>query len=615
MLALKDFQEEDFENVLKRPAFCQKEHHEKEELKFFCEICEVAICNVCAWTDHEGHGQIHLEEAANERKLQVKSVIESQKQRIQHKTNKIVELKETCIKIRAQVASVKRDVQMCARNIIALVEAKEHEIISKVEKEAEESLDKLDIRQDEMEHQIQMIKHAIEDSEIRLKRSTSADIVQLDKSFDTIFQKGVSDDEEKEVDCDLESLRQFIFVQNETMDRINTEGIGSFKTFLSKTKPQQSSAEGTGIVEAIVGLEAQFVLTTRNAEGKRCYAEERDHVRVEIKTRQGHDCAAKVQLQDNKDGTYRISYFVQEAGIWDASVKVNGESVCGSPFIIHVRPRQFKPTLSFGQRGSSVEMFSGAWGVAVDERSDIIAVTENINHRVQVFSSDGSYLRAFGAKGDQQGEFNCPTGIAFDVNENIIVADSNNHRVEIFSKQGEYLSQFGGKGSLDHQLIYPYGLSVDSNENIIVADRGNRLIKIFSSSGQILLKSGEDFFADPVHCIQIDKYLVVSDSESNCIKFFDRQGKFLYKFGKEGEGDGEFKRPGCLSVDKAGHLMVCDESNHRVQLFELSGKFVTKFGKKGSEMGEFDFPISSGVFSDGRIVVCDSLNYRIQMFE
>ena len=46
-----------------------------------------------------------------------------------------------------------------------------------------------------------------------------------------------------------------------------------------------------------------------------------------------------------------------------------------------------------------------------------------------------------------------------------------------------------------------------------------------------------------------------------------------YKFGKEGEGNGEFNYPTCLSVNKSGHLMVCDSYNHRIQVFELNGKF------------------------------------------
>ena len=44
VLALKDFQDKDYEDVLKRPAFCRKQEHTKEELKFFCKNCETAVC-------------------------------------------------------------------------------------------------------------------------------------------------------------------------------------------------------------------------------------------------------------------------------------------------------------------------------------------------------------------------------------------------------------------------------------------------------------------------------------------------------------------------------------------------------------------------------------------
>ena len=56
-LALKDFQDQDIKALLERPAFCQTKRHEKEELKFFCKDCKVAICNTCVVTLHEGHGK------------------------------------------------------------------------------------------------------------------------------------------------------------------------------------------------------------------------------------------------------------------------------------------------------------------------------------------------------------------------------------------------------------------------------------------------------------------------------------------------------------------------------------------------------------------------------
>ena len=613
VLALKDFQDQDIEDVLKRPAFCQQKHHEKEELKFFCKDCEDAICNACVAILHEGHAKIHLEEAANERKLQLKSAIELQKQKAEQKRNKIAELGENCIHIEEQAAAVKRDVHRFTELLMEIIEAKEKEILNKVDIQVKESHERLRTEQRDLDKQAKLIETGIEKTEALLKRSMSAEIVQVDKSLNTTFQEEVTDGEEQ-VNCDLEGFRRFIFVENESlMAKAVSEGIGAFKTFINKTSANQSSVQGNGTSEAIVGLEAHFVLTTRNAGGEQCY-DERDCVTVEITNVQGQDCATKARVQDNKDGCYKIDYFPKESGKAELTVKVNEEPLYGSPFAVEVKLRRFKPVMSFGQEGTAAGMFSRPWGVAVNERNEI-AVTEFRNHRIQVLSGDGTHLRSFGRKSDKQGELKWPTGIAFNKNGHIIVVDGDNHRVQVFSEQGEFLSKFGEQGTLDHQLQDPYGLSVDSDGNIIVADSGNKLIKIFSPSGQFLRKiGGEGSFTFPYHCIQYDNYLIVSDRDQSCIKVFGWDGNFLYQFGKKGEGDGEFNRPRCLSVNKAGHLMVCDTKNHRVQVFELSGNFITKFGIRGRGIGEFNSPVSTAVLSDGRIVVTDHYNHRIHIF-
>ena len=113
-------------------------------------------------------------------------------------------------------------------------------------------------------------------------------------------------------------------------------------------------------------------------------------------------------------------------------------------------PDRFRPVLSFGQQGSSAGMFNYPWGVAVNERNEI-AVSEFINNGMQLFNSNGTHLRSFSRKGNNQREFHWSAGIAFH-NDNIIVVDNANHGIQLFSDQGEYLGQFGGEGSLDHQL-------------------------------------------------------------------------------------------------------------------------------------------------------------------
>ena len=604
-LALEDFQDHDFENILKRPTFCAIPGHEKKEIEFFCNICEVAICNACALTNHDGHGKILLEQAANERKLRVKSAIESQRKSAQTKRSKITKLDESLSEVQEQAARVKRNVQEFADSIITTIEAKKQEIFDDVERRTKASLQEIGKQKEEFEEQARRHESEIENTETLLKRSTSAQLMQPNELMDKLLkEENYQDDSDRDDDF----FQEFYFVENHKLfDLVSVEQIGSLKE--RQTRAQQSRADGKGISEAIVGLEAQLVVTTRNKECQQCY-DNNDCITLEVRNREGDNCAAEVQVQDNKDGTYKIKYFAKETGTCSASVKVNGEQIRGSPFKVQVKPRQFRPVLSFGE-----QILKYPWGVAVNEQ-DEIAVTDTGNHKIHLFKSDGTHIRSFGEQGAKHGEFDWPCGILFRGGNIIVAEQSKNSRIQELSRQGDYLRHFGGEGSLDHQLKYPTGLSIDSDGNIIVADKLNKLIKIFSADGQFLNKLGtEGSFTQSYHCIQHNNHLVVSDRGDECIKCFDRKGKFLYKFGKKGNADGEFKSPDCLSTDKAGHLMVCDTGNHRIQLFDLSGKFVAKFGTEGSGMGEFTTPVSAAVLSDGKIVVTDLNNSRIQIFE
>ena len=605
-LALEDFQDQDFENILKRPEYCAMPGHEKKKIKLFCKICKVAICNACAFTDHDGHGKILLEQAANERKLRVKSAVESQRKRAQTKRSKITKLDESLSEVQEQAARVKRNVQEYADSIHAAIEAKKLEIFDDVERRTKASLQKIGKQKEEFEEQGRRHESEIIDTETLLKRSTSAQLMQPNELMDKILKE--EKNQEQGSDRDDCPFQYFDFVKNHKLfDLVSAEQIGSLEE--RQARAQQSSADGKGISEAMVGLEAQLIVTTRNNKSQQCY-DNNDCVTLEISNRQGDNCAAEVQVQDNKDGNYKIKYFAKETGTCSASVKVNGEHIRGSPFEVQVKPRQFRPVLSFGE-----QILQRPWGVAVNEQ-DEIAVSDIGNHTIHLFKSNGTHIKSFGEQGTQHGEFDWPCGIVFH-GANIIVAEqSKNSRVQELSRQGGYLRHFGGNGSLDHQLNFPTGLSIDSDGNIIVADMGNKLIKIFSTDGQFLNKLGtEGSFTKPYHCIQHDNYLIVSDIGDHSVKLFDRKGNFLYKFGKKGNADGEFNSPHCLSMNKAGHLMVCDSDNHRIQVFDLSGKFAAKFGTKGSEMGEFCLLASAAVLSDGKIVVADFRNSRIQIFE
>ena len=535
--------------------------------------------------------------------------MKSQEEKALQKRNKITRLQNECIKIQAQVAGVKRSAQCFVDNMIKVIEEKKRKLFKEVEDKAKESIESLEEQQSEQENELEQTETSIAETKTFLQRSTNAEIVQVKVAPDQ--ELAAVSDETEQVNSDLRDVGHFFFVRNKALiDKTNSEGVGSLTQIISKTKSSNSSAGGKGIVDVTIGLEARFILTTRNSENEQCY-EEFDNVAVEIRNDQGQNCTTGAQIQDNKDGSYNISYIAKETGLCKVSVTVNGEHVRGSPFALEVKPRQYKPVLSFS--GSTYGTFNRPWGVAANEHNEI-AITDKKSNRVQIFSCDGTLLRSFGRRGSGEGEFKSPTGISFLNNGNIVVTDGSKHQLQLFTGQGEYLTKIGNQGNLDHQLDDPWGVSVDSDGHIIVADL--KEIKIFTACGQFLRKFGEDFLIDPCHCIQKDQHLIVSDQGDHSIKVFDTEGTFLYKFGSKGDGDGEFSKPRCLAIDKAGHLMVCDSVNDRVQVLDLNGRFITSIGQhRGRELGEFDGPMSVAVLTDGRIAVSDLFNHRIQIME
>ena len=75
------------------------------------------------------------------------------------------------------------------------------------------------------------------------------------------------------------------------------------------------------------------------------------------------------------------------------------------------------------------------------------------NNRVQVFDSQGGYLRKWDTEGDGNGQFNSPISISISFSsEEVYVCDANNNRIQVFDAQGRYLRKWGRKGDGDGQF-------------------------------------------------------------------------------------------------------------------------------------------------------------------
>src|SRR3979490_1617382 len=65
-----------------------------------------------------------------------------------------------------------------------------------------------------------------------------------------------------------------------------------------------------------------------------------------------------------------------------------------------------------------------------------------VNSRVAKIDKDGNWLKSWGESGDQSGQFNTPHSIAIDAHDSIYVADRGNRRIQVFDTDGKFLRQF-----------------------------------------------------------------------------------------------------------------------------------------------------------------------------
>ena len=61
-------------------------------------------------------------------------------------------------------------------------------------------------------------------------------------------------------------------------------------------------------------------------------------------------------------------------------------------------------------------------------------------------------MAKWGSEGNGNTQFDEPSGIALDSDNNLWIADKNNHRVVKYDRSGNYDSKFGSSGTGDGQF-------------------------------------------------------------------------------------------------------------------------------------------------------------------
>ena len=380
-----------------------------------------------------------------------------------------------------------------------------------------------------------------------------------------------------------------------------------------------SDATGAGLKNPLQDEETAFLVQARDEKGEPLH-------------HGGGSCSVKVTsnpvilgreqvvpntVEDNCNGTYKVTYRPLHPGVSSISVRFDGEEIGGSPYKVNVKRNFVRPigepriyslpnaspwgvamitdsemavTASdsvvrvYDINGSEVSQirseFTRPYGISTDYENHVW-VTDREAHTVQKYArnSNGSFKKLFhfGGRGFEAGQFSHPRGVAVSpVNGFIYISDMKNNRIQIFkpgSPVPRYQGSFGAPGKEPGKFNLPAGICFNRAGNLVICDDHNCRLQEFSPDGKLVRMLGttngdKGLLCSPIG-ITTDLHgrYIITEFGSHCVTFLSPEGEVLNCIKSIGKGFGQFVHPRGITCDSSGYVYIADNENMRIARF------------------------------------------------
>jgi len=264
---------------------------------------------------------------------------------------------------------------------------------------------------------------------------------------------------------------------------------------------------------------------------------------------------------------------------------------------VYVFNRGEHPVIVFDAEGN----FLRAWGESLFVRphgifigpDDAVYCTDDLDHTVRKFTSDGKLLLTLGESGKPSDTgatsidfrtirhagppLHYPTNLALGPQGEMYVSDGyGNARVHKFSADGRLVCSWGEPGSGSGAFHVPHGIDVDAEGTVYVADRENSRIQLFSPDGTYITQWTDvarpcQLFIDAASKVYVAELGFRAgmwpgttapslDATGGRLSIFDRNGTLHARWGggRDPCAAGDFFAPHDICVDSHGDIYVAE---------------------------------------------------------
>ena len=317
---IEKLQAQDVEELIHRPVMCTQKYHENETLEYFCKDCNTCVCMKCGFVSHSRHTMLDIQQAAEERKVQITKAVDKAKAEIGVVQTKIERQKEFMKKSTDEMLASQSKVTAIVEALIRIL--REHETAVKkrlIEINEAQQRDHA-TRTEEFQLTVSQLNGFVERGSAILNRNIPSEIIRTELTVTSRLEEL-----SKAARVMILQPLHFSYVANEKLEKYRTimENSGPGKVIASLTDPALSLA---GCEPKVLDTmkpcsEVVFKLTTRDTDGNQMYNKE-DNVTVQIKP--PSEVEEEKELKNFKDGNYSISVYPKRIFDHDIVIELNG---------------------------------------------------------------------------------------------------------------------------------------------------------------------------------------------------------------------------------------------------------------------------------------------------
>ncbi|KAK6309774.1 hypothetical protein J4Q44_G00196550 [Coregonus suidteri] len=320
---------------LSRPVLCSL--HPGQELRLFCEPCDLPVCLECAATFHRDHRCLPTRDVIDRHGGRIRDLVTGRlRPRLDQLEESLRKVDLSQEALQARVDEAVDEVRTFARGYASAVESHCLLLLRRLEELGLQRRNHLHLQRAQLQQALKDTRGGVEFAERLLTCGSDAEILSAKdvtlRRLAGLMETGYNPHPATITPYDGSSI---CFLPRESAGVV--AGYPMVGVIHAKTlELSRCTIEGEGVQRGREGQRGEFTLVCRDAAGKQM-GRGGEAVLVSMVHKEKKDCRVEAAVVDNSDGSYSVSYTPMEPGFYSVWVCVKTQHVKGSPFVLNVK--------------------------------------------------------------------------------------------------------------------------------------------------------------------------------------------------------------------------------------------------------------------------------------